>query len=159
MILHASAAFTKRFKCQVSLPEHRLPQTRRMDAWSCHFIRLGTTPVVVVMHDATLYTLVIPAKGAKSLGELWLRLVGRIAETWWKHGVEYDPGNQTVIVLPRTDRSRIGSMNDAIRMFRWHRADGAELDQLERRSNGTPYKAVGYGFPRNLLASLLQAEK
>jgi len=159
MILHVSAAFQKRFKCDVSLPGKRLPQDRtRLDGWSCHFIRLGTTPLVVAMHDATLYTLVIPAKGVKSFGDLWRLLLGRIAETWREHGEEFDPENQTVMVLPRTDRSRIGSMNDAILMFRWHRSAVMDigLEELEERSNRTPYKAIDYKQPKELLSRMLR---
>lgn len=158
MILHASAAFTKRFKCDVSHQGLRLPQDHaRLDGWSCHFIRLGTTPLVVAMHDATLYTLVIPAKGLKGFADLWRLLLGRIVERWRDYGAEFDPENQTVMVLPRTDRSRIGSMNDAIQMFRWHWSDRAEIEELEERSNRTPYKAIGYRYPQELLAEMLRA--
>ena len=65
MILRASAAFTKRFKCQLSHEGERLPQERRLDAWSCHFVRIGRKPLVVAMNDATLYTLIFPVTGVK----------------------------------------------------------------------------------------------
>ena len=78
-----------------------------------------------------------------------------------KHGAEFDPNNQTVIVLPRTDRPLIGSMNDAMSMIRFYddlaKAERAELDlaDMERRSNMTPYKALGYESPDRLLARML----
>ena len=162
MILRASAAFTKRFKCQLSHEGERLPQARRLDAWSCHFVRTGRKPLVVAMNDATLYTLIFPVTGVKGFPELWMRMLGRIAEVWMKHGAEFDPNNQTVIVLPRTDRSLIGSMNDAVGLIRFYddraRAGREELDlaDMERRSNMTPYKALGFEHPESLLARMLR---
>ena len=60
-----------------------------------------------------------------------------------------------MVVLPRTDRTRIGSMNDAIRGFRWHRAHGDAQDSLEARANRTPYKAIDYAYPVDLLERML----
>jgi len=162
MILRASAAFTKRFKCDLSHKGERLPQERRLDAWSCHFVRIGRKPLVVAMNDATLYTLIFPVTGVKGFPELWLRMLGRIAEVWMRHGAEFDPDNQSVMVLPRTDRSLIGSMNDAVGLIRFYdenaRDEGKELDlmEMEWRSNETPYKALGYENPERLLAKMLE---
>ena len=161
MILRASAAFTKRFKCQLSHGGERIPQERRLDAWSCHFVRIGRKPLVLAMNDATLYALIFPVKGVKGFPELWMEMLGRIAEVWMKHGAEFDPANQTVMVLSRTDRSLIGSMNDAVALIRFYNdlanAEREELDlaDMERRSNMTPYKALGYEHPDRLLARML----
>ena len=155
MILHASAAFVKRFKCAVSAAGPWHGQGRRIDEWSCHYVRLGTMPVVVAMHDATLYTLVIPVTGVKTFGDFWRLFLLRVAGTWAAYGAEFDPANQTVIVLPRTDRTRIGSMNDAIQRIRWHRAHGDEPDGLEASANRMPYKAIDYTCPVDLLERML----
>ena len=155
MILHASAAFVKRFKCSVSAAGPWSVQGRRIDEWSCHYVRLGTMPVVVAMHDATLYVLVVPVTGVKTFGDFWRLFLLRVAETWVEYGAEFDPVNQTVIVLPRTDRTRIGSMNDAIQSFRWHRAHGDKQDGLEARANRMPYKAIDYAYPVDLLERML----
>lgn len=161
MILRTSAAFTERFKCQLSHEGTQVPQERRVDAWSCHFYRLGRKPLVLVMNDATLYTLIFPATGVKGFPDLWLKLLGRIEQVWTEHGAAFDPKNQTVMMLPRTNRALIGSMTDAMKMLRWYdelaREDGRELDlrEMEWRSNQTPYKALEYEHPNRLLARLL----
>ena len=162
MILRVSATFAKQFKCLVSQVGENLPQERRLDAWSCHFIRVRRKPLVVVMNDATLYTLILPATGMKSFPELWLKLLGRIGEVWKRHGVDFDPDNQTVILLSRTNRSLIGSMNDAIMLIRIYdddaRDEKTELDlmEMEARSNQTPYKALGFEQPERLMARALR---
>jgi hypothetical protein len=113
------------------------------------------------MNDATLYTLIFPVTGVKGFPELWMIMLGRIAEVWMKHGAEFDPNNQTVIVLPRTNRSLIGSMNDAVALVRFYdglaQAERVDLDlaNMERRSNMTPYKALGFEHPDRLLARML----
>jgi hypothetical protein len=92
-----------------------------------------------------------------------MRMLGRIAEVWMKHGAEFDPANQTVMVLPRTNRSLIGSMNDAVALIRFYEsfanAERVELDlaDMENRSNMTPYKALGFEQPDRLLARMLGA--
>lgn len=155
MILHASADFVKRFKCSVSNtgPWSDLPPG--LDHWSCHFVRLGTLPVVVAMHDVTLYVLVLRVAGVKTFEDFWRGFLLRVAEVWAQNGAAFDPANQTVAVLPRTDRSRIGSMNDAILGFRWLLSQGDPPDDLGALSNQTPYKAIGYQFPGSLLRQLL----
>jgi hypothetical protein len=162
MILRVSAAFTKRFKCQLSHEGARVPQEKRLDSWSCHFIRVRRKPLVVVMNDATLYTLILPVTGVKGFPELWLKLLGRIGEVWTRHGVDFDSDNQEVILLSRTNRSLIGSMNDAALLIRIYdenaKDEQKELDliEMETRSNQTPYKALKYEWPERLMAQALR---
>ena len=155
MILHASAGFAKRFKCAVSAAGPWRGRGRRIDEWSCHYVRLGKMPVVVAMHDATLYTLIIPVTGLKTFGDFWRLFLLRVAETWAAYGADFDPANQAVVVLPRTDRTRIGSMNDGVQRFRWNRAQGDALESLEAGANRTPYKAIDYAYPVDLLERML----
>lgn len=155
MILRASAAFAKRFKCAFSTPGPWSGKKRRSDEWSCHLIRLGPLPVVVAMHDATLYVLVIPVTGVKTFEAFFRLFLARVKETWERSGSDFDSENQSVIVLSRTDRTRIGSMNDAILSFRLNRAHGDSLESLETKANHTPYKAIGYNLPDALLQQML----
>ncbi|MGL4400122.1 MAG: DUF6933 domain-containing protein [Luteolibacter sp.] len=162
MILRVSAAFSKQFKYVLSHPGESVPQERRLDAWSCHFIRVRRKPLVVVMNDATLYTLILPVTGVKGFSELWLKLLGRIGEVWTQHGVDFDPNNQAVVLLSRTNRSLIGSMNDAIMLIRIYDGDARteqvdlDLAAMEVRSNQTPYKALNYERPERLMTSALR---
>lgn len=165
MIIRASNAFPKRFKCQLSHEGTSIPQEKRLDAWSCHYVRVGRKPLVVVMNDATLYTFIFPVTGVKDFAEFWTSLLGRIAETWMRFGADFDPQNQSVIVLPRANRSLIGSMNDAVKLIRLYdecaRCDGVELDllEMEQRSNETPYKSIGFIQPKGLLSIRLMMAK
>lgn len=161
MILRVSVAFAKRFKCDLSHVGAKVPQERRLDAWSCHYVRIGRKLLVVVMNDASLYTFIFPATGVKGFADFWRRLLGRITELWWSHGAEFDPNNQMVILLRRTDRSLIGSMNDAVKLIRFYdelaKLDGKELDlmEMEKRSNDTPYSSLGFNNPEKLMKTML----
>ncbi|MEM1083565.1 MAG: hypothetical protein AAGI48_05545 [Verrucomicrobiota bacterium] len=160
MVLFVSAAFEKKFGCPVSHAGECPTQTGRMNAWSCHFVRIGRKSVVVAMHDASLFTLVLPTAGMRGFDGFLVRLVERVGEKWIRRGLPFDPNDQRVMVLRRSDRSRIGSMNDMVQMMRFYhelaRDEGSEVDfaEMERRSNETPYKSIGYNSPSRLLAEL-----
>jgi hypothetical protein len=162
MILRVSAAFAKQFKCSIRQVGGNVPQERCLDSWSCHLIRIRRKPVVVAMNDATLYTLILPVIGVKGFPEMWLKLLYRIGEVLTRHGVDFDPDHQAVILLSRTNRSLIGSMNDAIQLIHFYdhnaKDENRELDleKMEVRSNQTPYKALNYVWPEQLMAKALR---
>jgi hypothetical protein len=153
MILRVSAAFAKRFKCYLSDQSAKIPEEPRLDAWSCHYVTVRRKPLVIVMNDATLHAFMFPVTGVKDFPDMWRRLLARIAELWSRHGAEFDPNNQSVILLGRTNRQLIGTMNDMVNLIRFYddraKINGTELDleEMEKRSNETPYSMLGYHFP------------
>lgn len=161
MIIHASKAFEKRFKCEVSGEGHVVLQTGRLDAWSGHVVRIGYATYITLMNDATLYCLIIPAKGLTTFPALLKVLFPLISDVWAKHGGSFDPDNQSVIVLPRTNRALIGSMNDAMRILRHYCEDAKDartdlnLGRVTKNLNNMPYKALKFDHPDRLLANLL----
>lgn len=116
------------------------------------------------MNDTTLYMLILPVTGVKGFPELWLKLLGRIGEIWKRYGVEFDLANQTVTLLSRTNRSLIGSMNDAVMLIQIYdenaKDEQKELDlvAMETRSNQTPYKVLKYEWPELLMANALRGK-
>jgi hypothetical protein len=161
VIIHASKDFEKHFKCEVSMKGHVVLQPGRLDAWSGHFFKIGRRSYVMFMNDAALYAIIIPAKGLQSLSSLLKAFIPLVASLWESHGASFDRENQSVIVLPRTNRALIGSMTDAIRIFRHIHEDnlnsGTETDiqKVETCLNGIPYKALKYEQPSKLLGRLL----
>lgn len=96
MIMYASQSFVKRLGCAVSLPNQKPVQGRAMDAWSGDMLkvyRIGE--VAVMMHDASLTTLIIPMKGARSFEEFLLVFLRRVSEMLGSLGRIFDPANQT----------------------------------------------------------------
>ncbi|MDZ4288162.1 MAG: hypothetical protein U0984_09395, partial [Prosthecobacter sp.] len=82
MVIHASNEFKKRFRCKLSLQGQPVVQSGRLDAWSGHFIRLGTTQMALMMNDATLWSLILPAKGLFNISDLLKVFLPRVAELW-----------------------------------------------------------------------------
>ena len=160
MIIHASKAFEKRFKCAVSGSGQVVLQAGRLDAWSGHVVRIGYSSYVALMNDATLYCHIIPAKGLTRFPVLLKVILPLISDVWAKHGRTFDPDNQSVIVLPRTNRALIGSMNDAMRILRYYHEDakdaGSELDlgRVMGSLNMMPYKALGFDSPGERMRKL-----
>ena len=161
MILHLSKQLIERLKCSISLQGVPVIQAGRLDAWSGHCFRIGRVEHVMMMNDASLYTILMPARGLTSIGSFLKVFLPRVAEVWHQHHAEFDIKNQEVIVLKRTNRSLIGSMNDAILATKFHY--GYTPDEpnrfgptsIEERLNMVPYKAIQYAAPFELLSKLL----
>jgi hypothetical protein len=158
MILHLSNALTKRLKCPVSFKGTPVIQANRLDAWSGHCFRMGKFEHVMMMNDASLYTIVMPARGLNSINAFLSGFLPRVASIWSANGGQFDPLNQEIIVLNRTNRSLIGSMNDAIHSAKafYEFKIGEKFQRtLEYHLNNTPYKTLGFESPSRLLPKLL----
>jgi hypothetical protein len=161
MILHLSKQLADRLKCSVNLQGMPVVQAGRLDAWSGHCFRIGRVEHVMMMNDASLYTILMPARGLTSIDSFLKVFIPRVAQVWHRFDAEFDAENQEVIVLKRTNRSLIGSMNDAIQSTKFHFEyfhevphDFGPID-IEKRLNMVPYKAREYAAPFKLLPKLL----
>lgn len=163
MIIHASKDFTKRYKCRLSTVGSDKPQPGKMNSWSAHFFRVGPTPLVLFMHDASLWPILIEAKGITKLEDLLPLFLERVMELFRAHGHAFDNQNQSVVFLGRSNRSLIGSMNDVIQLMKLRaeeiRSDGGKVDWLgfEAWIADTPFSAIGYQSPLGRLREILAA--
>lgn len=74
MIIHCSKDFVQRYKVRTSVPNAKNQQSRRIDSWSCHIIKMGSTPFVLFMRDAALWSLII------SIGEAEFHSLSRFTK-------------------------------------------------------------------------------
>lgn len=161
LLLHVSRDFAKRYRCQLSLAGEKVVQKGRLDSWSGHFVRVGRVPLVVLMNDATLWSILIPATGLTTQEQLLPVFLERVAEVWRAHGAEFDPLNQQLAFFSRSNRSLIGSMNEAIFHIRCQEEMAREgkrpvdWTEMETRLNRMPYGAMKSAFPREMLAAAL----
>ena len=161
MILHLSKQLSDRLKCPISMKGVPIIQAGRLDAWSGHCFRIGRIEHVILMNDASLYTILIPAKGLTSLEAFLKAFLPRVADAWQQFGAEFDSQNQEFVVLKRANRSLIGSMNDAIQAAKFHhyyaqqKHEGYGDMDIETRLNMVLYKALAYETPSRLLQKLL----
>lgn len=161
IIIHASRDFAKRYRCQLSLPGEKVEQAGRLDAWSAHYVRIGRKPVAMMMNDASLWSIIIPATGVTTMAQFLPIFLERVAEAWATHDAEFDPSNQNVVFFSRSNRSLIGSMNDAVSQMhfseRMAREEGRPMDwnEMEDYLNQMPYGAMKYDRPKERLARLL----
>jgi hypothetical protein len=161
MILHLSNALIKRLKCPVSFEGSPVIQAGRLDAWSGHTFRLGRIEHIILMNDASLYTVVFPARGITSLTTLLNAFLPRVASIWRHNGGKFDLLNQEIIVLKRVNRSLIATMNEAIRIAQgFHEfAIGEQYNvTLEQHLNEVPYGSLNYDSPDRLLPKLLAGQ-
>jgi hypothetical protein len=162
MILHLSQALAKRLKCRLSLADSKVNQPGRVDSWSAdifRFPRLGTH--ALVMHDASLWPIILPLAGCKRYADFLQTLLFHIEASYLSVGGRFDRSNLTVIATKRSNRSIIGSMNEA-RFLLGHYVGGSmdgfgEVDWPAARDQlaQTPFTAVEGHFPDKRFAQLV----
>ena len=165
MILYASQSFVKKIGCSVSWPDQKPVQGQTMDGWSGELLKVhGAGHAVVMMHDASLATIIVPLKGVRSF-EMFLPIfLPRVAEMLGSVGRIFDPANQNVVVLRRNNRSLIGSMNNVKELIDFTMFDqiekGVPIDwnKAEHFINHTPFSLIDYEMPTEKLASLIAGD-
>jgi hypothetical protein len=114
MILHLSAALAKRLKIQLTFAKEKILQTGRADSWSADlFISRKHGKFIFVMHDASMWPILMPLKACPTYEAFLASLLRIIQQAYLSHGVSFDVANQNIIVTKRSNRSFIGYMNDA----------------------------------------------
>ena len=164
MVIHASAKFATRLRCQVSAPNRRHIQRGKIDCWSADILRAyGVGDCALMMNDASLSMVVVPLKGVKTFEAFLELFLHRAARLFSEAGGTLEIRNQTVVVLRRTDRQLIGTMNDA-RLHacaeiegQWSETGSIGLDQVEERLNEIPFSATDYVPPKIELARVLSS--
>jgi len=113
-------------------------------------------------HDATLFTFLVPLEGIRSFEPFVTQFLERVAAIWSSFGASFDPQNQNVVALKRSNRSLIGSMNEA----KWL-MEGVVIQSLEsvgsvdwavveHQMNAVPYSVLKYARPFDELRKSLQ---
>lgn len=129
MILHFSAALAKRLRVKLSFPDKPVLQPGRKDAWSADILKVdGKERMVLLMHDASQWPILVPIAGCKSYEEFIGLLLLMVAGNYRAFNEPFDHENQEIILTRRTNRTLIGYMNDAKRC--------AELKALMHLQNG-----------------------
>lgn len=163
MIIRPSAQLAKRLKCEIteapSLPEHQ----RHLSSWSGDlFAFRGVGSHALMMHDATLFTFLVPLEGIRSFEPFVVRFLDRVAAIWSSLGASFDPQNQNVVALKRSNRSLIGTMNEAKRLLGGDMIHSLEnigtlnWTIVEHQMNEVPYSVLKYRRPIDALRKLLR---
>ena len=117
-----------------------------------------------MMHDATLWTVIIPATGITTRPKFLGIFLDRVAGIWEAHDATFDPANQQVLFFPRGNRSLIGSMNEVVFQMRdadedaRHGGEPFSWEEIEAHFNDMPYGAMKYARPKDMMAVLLKGD-
>ena len=162
MVLYGSASFVQRLKCQVSFPAHRPAQAQTAGGWSADLLKLPRVEAVaVLMHDVSLATLIVPLGGVRRFEDFLPRFMEQAVPLFQSVGGSIHPSNQSVMVLRRTNRHLIGSMNNAKQLIGFTIADqrqaGESVNWTEAATfiNRTPFSVLNFASPLEALASML----
>ena len=161
MVLHFSRALAERLRCPLSFPETKVAQSGRMDSWSGDLLRFrGFGTQALVMHDASLWPIIIPLDGCKSYETFLPTLLFHVEASYLAVGGRFDRTNLTVVATRRSNRSIIGSMNEAKRHLAYNvvamkqRLGHVDWMALASQLAETPFFAVKGYLPGKRFAEL-----
>jgi len=137
--------------------------------WSARLFVVARHQFLLLSHTATLYSVVVPARGATN-GEMFAALAGysiamfmgidRLSPVFRKH---IEPQLTTTRFAKAYSRSITGSMNDLEYAARVYLESGELLiPEVSQRLNDTPMTAIGtpethgYARPRDALVGLAE---
>jgi len=157
MILHLSAALAKRLGVKLSFADKPVQQPGRTDAWSADILKVdGKERMVLVMHDASQWPILIPIEGCRTYEEFVGLLMILLAGNYQAFDKPFDHENQEIILTRRTNRTLIGYMNDAKRCAEWkalmHLQNRQSINWSEITDSliTTPYNSKdGFFIPRD----------
>ena len=162
MILHLSRKLADRLHCKLTFEREKVAQSGRMDSWSADLLslpRIGS--FALVMHDASLWPILVPLQPRLSYEPFLSALLLHIAASYAAFGASFDYSNQTVLVTKRSNRRLIGSMNDAM-FFVKNQAESMQREQgavdwpaIVAHVARTPFSSVEGHFPDRRFAELL----
>ena len=116
MILHLSSALAKKLRVNLSFKDMPVVQAGREDAWSADILKVnGKERMVLVMHDASQWPILIPVEGCQTYEEFIGLLMIMLAGNYEAFNKPFDHKNQEILLTRRTNRTLIGYMNDAKR--------------------------------------------
>ena len=162
MIIRPSLRLAKRLKCDFSKPSVPIPYLGTLTSWSGELLRMKSVGShAVMLNEETLVTVIIPLAGVRDFKQFLPVFLARVAALWRQFGASFDPLNQSIVVLKRTERALIGSHNDVIRMLRFHIEDAldeweaVDWAKAEEFINETPFSLIGYAQPAEELSRQL----
>lgn len=153
MLLRASAEFVKHFKCKVSHRGKPVKQERRLDSWSAGLVEFRGKHVVLLMNDATLFSKVIPSTAGMTFERFANEFFKRVLVEWDLRNAALGEEHLSIIVLKRSNRTLIGSMNEAAATLHMHASyetkpgEEADWNHVEMVLNGIPFSALGGATP------------
>jgi hypothetical protein len=157
MILHLSAALAKKLRVPLSFPNMPVLQTGRADSWSADILKIkGKARMVLVMHDASQWPLLIPIESCVTYEAFIQTLIIFISGNYMSFNKPFDPTNQDIIVTRRTNRTLIGYMNDAKRcaalnaILQLNKHGAINWSEITDSLAKTPYNSKdGFFIPRD----------
>lgn len=127
--------------------------------WTANLFTVGRVQYIILTHSASLYSVVLPGRGINDSDKFIECVVSALGEQMADAGYG-DVFEQHIAPLARSirfsktgDRSVLGSMNDLVLHAKYRLAD-EPLIVAVKGLNQIPMGALGYQFPRDVLANL-----
>jgi hypothetical protein len=145
-------------KLLAEIPSGLVDPSASGESWHANLLRIDRRKCVLFTHDATLYSVFVPALKKPEFEHLDEVFGQRLFKALLWDGFPQDliermlEACRTIHFFRSNNRSVLGSMNDIRFQIEVHVAhDGGlanvDLADLHHRVNRTPFSAVGYRYP------------
>jgi hypothetical protein len=130
-----------------------------LGSWHANLIRLGHSPIVLCVSDASLLAVLVPGRDFSNFGSAFR---DRVAQRLRRLGLSEDTisieraAMEIIQIQPSDSRSVLASMNDFVRHLKFKVGNHfafEDADALEDMLSETPMGALKYQYPVEVAAA------
>lgn len=123
--------------------------------WSAHSFTAQRAQYIIITNLTSLYSIILHGRGITDDAAFIDHAMSGMADFMCRDGYEFQfrrliaPNATDTVFVKLSDRRVLGSMNDLIRMAKWHLAKG-QLSPFEaaKKINKAPMSYLDYDHPR-----------
>lgn len=123
--------------------------------WSAHLFTAQRAQYIIITNSTSLYSIILHGRGITDDAAFIDHAMSGMADFMCRDGYEFQfrrliaPNATDTVFVKLSDRRVLGSMNDLIRMAKWHLAEG-QLSPFEaaEKINKAPMSYLDYDHPR-----------
>ena len=153
MIFRLTQKMAKKIKetLQQSCPSAPNPYTD----WSVHLFTAQRAHYIIITNSISLYSIILHGRGITDDASFIDHAMNGMADFMCHDGYEFQfcrliaPNATDTVFIKLSDRRVLGSMNDLVRMAKWHLVEG-QVSPVEaaEKINKAPMSYLNYDHPR-----------
>lgn len=129
--------------------------------WSVHLFTAERTQYIIITHSTSLYSMILYGRGITDDASFIDHAMSGMANFMCYDGYEFQfrrliaPNATKTLFVKLSDRRVLGSMNDLIRMAKWHLID-EQISPFEaaEKINQSPMSYLDYDHPKRAFGKI-----
>lgn len=129
--------------------------------WSAHLFTAERAHYIIITNSTSLYSIILHGRGITDDANFIDHVMSEMANFMCQDGYEFQfrrliaPNATESLFVKLSDRRVMGSMNDLVRMAKWHLIEGqvSPFDTAEK-INTAPMSYLGYDHPKRAFGKM-----